>query len=291
MTFSIDTDAASGLGLEWSASGTETTELQAEVERLLGGLEIGSTDRPATRSLATAGEQLWRIATAVLSAVDAAQVADHLDAASLTAQLQIAAPPSYSPIEGDLGDTFAVAVRAPYVIQGATDAAIGAQLVVKALLDTASNIAIRGDEFGIDQIGPNQYMLVLPGVTDLSRPDLGLSGVHRSPRDVDQSALRSFGNTSIDSNPYALSVVDAVRRAGVPAGAQIVIVGHSYGADTATWRRARSTALGATRSRMCWPAVTTPSRSSVMCPDAAPRCSCSGTSWTWWCKPSESPSG
>ena len=78
-----------------------------------------------------------------------------------------------------------------------------------------------------------RYLVVLPGVTDLSSPDIGLSETHASVRDVDQFAYPSSRSASVAGNRYAQMVAEALAIRGVPIGSDLVIVGHSYGADTA----------------------------------------------------------
>ena len=78
-----------------------------------------------------------------------------------------------------------------------------------------------------------RYLVVLPGVTDLSSPDLGLSGTHRSVRDLDRHAYPSSRSSSVADNRYAQMVAEALTVRAVPFGSEVVIVGHSFGADTA----------------------------------------------------------
>ena len=78
-----------------------------------------------------------------------------------------------------------------------------------------------------------RYLVVLPGVTDLSSPHLGLSPSTRTVRDVDQYAYPSSQSTSVSDNRYAQMVEAALAENGIPLGSELVLVGHSFGADTA----------------------------------------------------------
>jgi hypothetical protein len=70
-------------------------------------------------------------------------------------------------------------------------------------------------------------------VTDLSRPDPGYSDDHRSVRDLDREAFASLRSAAVADNGYARMVWDGLRTVGVPVGSELVLVGHSFGADTA----------------------------------------------------------
>ena len=107
------------------------------------------------------------------------------------------------------------------------------RLLIAALDATADQEVLAHDEFGLVDHGDDRYTVVLPGVTDLSRPEPGWSSTHRSPRDFDMAAVPSSRSGDVDDNVYAQSVVGALAAVGVPAGAELLIVGHSYGADTA----------------------------------------------------------
>ncbi len=76
---------------------------------------------------------------------------------------------------------------------------------------------------------------MLPGVIDLNPVHFGLDDTSRSVRDVDQTALDSSVNSRVESNPYAMMVRDYVLdpKNGIPIGADVMLVGHSLGGDTA----------------------------------------------------------
>ncbi len=134
----------------------------------------------------------------------------------------------------DAGGTYSQSYRGGFTIDGSHPLAGGRTLVENLLLTCGDGNLIAQDEFQIIKVeGSNSYIVVLPGVTDLSSPDLGLNDDHRSVRDLDTYAMSSAASAKIDDNRYAQMVRDALNRAGVPFGADIAIVGHSYGADTA----------------------------------------------------------
>ena len=108
-----------------------------------------------------------------------------------------------------------------------------ARLVADALAATDNVNLLRHDEFGLMNNGDNRYTIVLPGVSDLSRPDHGWNGHHRSVRDLDMAAVVSAQSSDVADNRYARMVSQALLAAQVPEGAELLIVGHSFGADTA----------------------------------------------------------
>lgn len=129
---------------------------------------------------------------------------------------------------GDLGGTFDLQQIDPQPEFGGAEGGRAAILEALGLLDDTAP-----DEFILVQLDDGKWVVVLPGVTDLSDPDFGLNPYDRTVRDMDQYALPSSTSASIDDNLYAQMVRDALARNGVPPGADIMIVGHSFGADTA----------------------------------------------------------
>jgi hypothetical protein len=136
------------------------------------------------------------------------------------------------PLDGDLGGTYDGEVREPYLLGADPAVELGREFVLRATRDTASGL-IRADEFLVVRLADGLYGVVLPGVTDLSEPNLGLDPMHRSVRDLDQFAYPSSRSSRVDDNRYAQMVAEALAVRGVPLGSDLVIVGHSYGADTA----------------------------------------------------------
>lgn len=110
---------------------------------------------------------------------------------------------------------------------------LGRRAVIGALDDTARADVIRSDEFEIIRHGEMTYTIVLAGVVDLSRPERGYHQHHGSVRDTDVVAARSAASASIGDNLYAQLVAESLDRLGVPAGSDLLLVGHSLGADTA----------------------------------------------------------
>jgi hypothetical protein len=135
-------------------------------------------------------------------------------------------------LDGDLGGTYDGEVREPYVLGADRAVELGREFLLRATTDTASG-QIRADEFLVVRLADGLYGVVLPGVTDLSNPYLGLDPRHRSVRDLDQFAYPSSRSTRVSDNHYAQMVAEGLAVRGVPPGSDLVIVGHSYGADTA----------------------------------------------------------
>ena len=236
MTLSIDTEAATSAAENWSYVGDAMAANQLEVEACLDRLAFESIECGATRSLAAAANQLWCASRLVVLAIDAAVSGDRIDIASLVGASHVDDPAPYSPGPGDL-DVFGSEVRSAHLFEAGSDRELGTELAIAALEATASPVQTRGDEFQLVRYGPSQYKVVLPGVTDLSHPDLGFSDANATPRDLDQAALGAFGRTALgfDSslNTYARQVNDALIRAGVPSGSDLVLIGHSFGAEVA----------------------------------------------------------
>ncbi|MEZ5409322.1 MAG: hypothetical protein R2761_14940 [Acidimicrobiales bacterium] len=142
-----------------------------------------------------------------------------------------AGPPE--PRTGDPGGRLDTRPNGTFQVGGATDRDRGRAAVVDAFEATGDSGRIRSDEFQIIDHGNGNYTVVLPGVTDLSDPHAGFDPVDQSVRDTDQVAAVSAGSTGIDGNRYAQMVREHLQRADVPPGANLMIVGHSFGADTA----------------------------------------------------------
>jgi len=147
--------------------------------------------------------------------------------------------------KGDLGGTGTSEIRKPFEVSGANQADIGRAVNERALQDTADDGQIQRDEFEVVELENGKYIVVLPGVIDLSdkvqfkgtppfveKPHFGWDPDSRSVRDTEMAAARSSTSTGIDDNLYAEMVRDYMNE-NVPKGADIMIVGHSFGADTA----------------------------------------------------------
>jgi len=246
----IDTDAARRAGTAWIEQGDGYYRTLTTLRTDLEHLHLHRAGFAATRSLGAAAEAAWSAGTLLRLVCDAVEMVDgfRVDDPSAIATLARIADGvpgdrgfgtmldrllGASPMAGDLGGTHSAELRSPYSVFGADPAERGRNLIVRALSDTANEAQIRADEFEVVQLAHDRFIVVLPGVTDLSRPDLFLSGRHRSVRDLDQAAWSSAWSSDIDDNPYAQLVHDGLDAAGVPSGSELLLVGHSFGADTA----------------------------------------------------------
>lgn len=143
---------------------------------------------------------------------------------------------------GDLGGTYDWEPRGRWPGQRALDGdpdsraarpATGAATVVAALTLLRDSRTLAPDEFGVVELHDGRAIVVLPGVTDLTNPDRGWSEEHRTVRDLDQAAYGSSKSTSVTGNRYAQMVAAGLAEFGIEQGTDVLIVGHSFGADTA----------------------------------------------------------
>ena len=134
---------------------------------------------------------------------------------------------------GEPGGVFDGELRRPLHVFGTTAVARARSLLGRVMTDLADPMQIRPDEFALVQLADDRYVVVLPGVTDLSRPDPFLGDEHRSVRDLDRYAVPSSRSSDVADNRYAELVWRALEARGVPIGSDLLIVGHSFGADTA----------------------------------------------------------
>jgi hypothetical protein len=204
-------------------------------------LQLGGDGWYARRTLERAATMLWHDATFLALASERVGEAD---AGELW---EIAVGPvgrrgplgpwrdawGASPPGGDLGGTFDAEARRPVESLPGADAQRARALLARLFGDLGAASQIRADEFGLVQVADDRFIVVLPGVTDLSDLDPLLSDRHRSVRDLDQYAIRSSRSTSVADNRYAAMVWQALETVDVPHGAALMIVGHSFGADTA----------------------------------------------------------
>lgn len=250
---SIDTGASAAAVRTWVRWGDDLSRSQLDLANDLDRLQLGDVTPMAGWSVTAAATDLWTTSVfleLVLERVELADVygvAPALDPATVTRLMQLAGgrvtsavgacpvwmPPSFAGPHGELGGTYDAELRSPYLLEGVLAVDRGRELLLRALDDTASSGQIRDDEFEIVRMSDGRYLVVLPGVTDLSSPDIGLSGTHASVRDVDQFAYPSSRSASVADNRYAQMVAEALAIRGVPVGSDLVIIGHSYGADTA----------------------------------------------------------
>ena len=141
---------------------------------------------------------------------------------------------------GDPGGAFSTRAKEPFrgLDVQASPAERGRHIVTHALFDASPEGAIAGDEFAIIDHGHSfdgtpTFTLTLPGVIDLSTPVPGFDPVHRSVRDMDQVAIHSAPTAEVADNQYAQMVLHALEVTGIPHGSNLLIVGNSFGADTA----------------------------------------------------------
>ena len=248
MTVWLDTDMAGRATRTWLAHADLLHGVGFEVERLLAELALGE-HRAVAQHLTVAATELWLVASVTRRAVDAVRRGDAFDPVAergrLGAMLGVGVAPPFSSPFGDLADTGRRELRTPFVPVGATPTERGRRLVARALDDTDDSRRIRPDEIGVVRIDGGRYVVILPGVVDLSTPALGWSPQHRSVRDLDRAAIRSSRSTAVADNRYAQGVIDALTTAGVPPGSDLLVVGHSFGADTALDLAADATFNGA----------------------------------------------
>lgn len=130
----------------------------------------------------------------------------------------------------------------------------GRALVAVALDAVGDSERIAVDEFEIRALDNGRFVVVLPGVTDLSDGvgemldalrRFSVAGLDEGARDAAAVWLDDEGSTvrrtryaaeaavGVSENRYATAVIAALEQADVPAGAEVMIVGHSYGAYTA----------------------------------------------------------
>jgi hypothetical protein len=120
--------------------------------------------------------------------------------------------------------------------------------IVEAFYATGDGRRAEGDEIEIRRLDNGRYIIVLPGVVDLSEKldDVGANAFRGDavapwyegdqPNTVRRMAYAvSEARDGDDSfqNPYALRVIEQMQRAGIPAGADVMLIGHSFGAYTA----------------------------------------------------------
>jgi hypothetical protein len=252
-TVMIDTGASLAAAADWEERADWVARRRATLSIDLDDLQLDGTPPAFDVVVALDGGALELAATALflrllvghleaadrfggplLDAVGIANLATFARAALLTPDDACSMSPyPLPPAIADLAGTNDAEPREPWVVDADSAAERGLDLVVRALVDTATDAQIRADEFQVVRLDDGRFVVVLPGVIDLSRPDLGLDDDHRSVRDVDQHAYPSSRSTSVADNRYAQMVSAALALHGVPVGSELVIVGHSFGADTA----------------------------------------------------------
>lgn len=233
---SFDSERALVAAAAWLEWGNAAASMAGGLQRVAGQLALETTTSDAYQLMSLAAADLWTAATALQMLTDAVLAGDStpggFDPSALLAAAAAGAGCGVSPLGGDLGGIGSAELRSPLTLAADTAEERGRSIVAKALSDAGNAGQIRADEFELVALDVGRYLVVLPGVTDLSRPDRGWSDEHRSVRDLDKSALASWQSTSIDDNRYAQLVRETLLDR-VPIGSELVIVGHSFGADTA----------------------------------------------------------
>lgn len=250
----IDTDRARRTAAAWAVRADAWFRTRFDLEGDVVQLQLsgGAATAAVLHHLSAASTELWVGVSFVRLVADRSESSDRLiggdpatvfelwrragaGARSLLPPTGAVVDPSaaFSSRFGDLGQTYDAELRSPYSVSGSTPTERGRNVVLRALTDIGGEAQIGDDEFGLVRFAGGRYLVVLPGVTDLSGIDVGLDQRHRTVRDVDRYAYASSRSTSVDDNRYAAMVWDGLRAAGVPIGAQLMLVGHSYGADTA----------------------------------------------------------
>lgn len=252
--FWIDTDHARRGAAAWTDRADAWFRTRFDLEGDFVELQLtgGAGPTMVLHHVAAASTELWVGASFVRLVADRCESSDRLSGVDPATVVELwaragALPRSRFPSTGveptatavfssrfgDIGQTYAAELRSPYSVTGSTPIERGRNLVLRALTDIGGEHQIGDDEFALVRFAADRYLVVLPGVTDLSGIDVGLNRRHRTVRDVDRFAYGSSRSTDVDDNRYAAMVWDGLRAAGVPIGASLMIVGHSFGADTA----------------------------------------------------------
>lgn len=148
------------------------------------------------------------------------------------------APSAVGNIPGDVRWGFLdPRIGVPLQLEGGPSAERGRDLLIRAFSDSANPDQILPDEFQAFFHDNGNLTIVLPGVTDLSRPQLGYNPANNTPRDLDQSALDSFLSNDLKDNAYGRMVVawtkEMIELGILERGTPTTIIGHSHGGDTA----------------------------------------------------------
>ena len=151
---------------------------------------------------------------------------------------QIESPFSIGGRTGDLDANFLdPRVGEPLRLTAATPLERGRDLLIRSLRDTANPDAILEDEFEVFLHENGNLTIVLPGVTDLSDPHLGNDPHTNTLRDVDQQAITSAVSNGLFFNGFARRVdqwaSEMIESGVIETGASTLIIGHSFGGDTA----------------------------------------------------------
>ncbi|MFT3852172.1 MAG: hypothetical protein QM733_05465 [Ilumatobacteraceae bacterium] len=120
--------------------------------------------------------------------------------------------------------------------------------VIEAFWATADPTRAAGNQIEVRRLDNGRYVVVLPGVVDLTDHLGELPGAFArgdavgpfydgdqpdTARRMAYAIVEAHDGGDTFANPYATQVAEAMRRAGVPPGADVMLVGHSFGAYTA----------------------------------------------------------
>jgi hypothetical protein len=120
--------------------------------------------------------------------------------------------------------------------------------MVEAFWATGDSRRAEGDEIEIRKLENGNYVVVLPGVVDLTNKraavrDAAIRGHAADPwydgdqpntvRRMEYAISESQDKSDTFINPYATRVMEQMKAAGIPVGANVMFVGHSFGAYTA----------------------------------------------------------
>ena len=109
----------------------------------------------------------------------------------------------------------------------------GRDVIIQGLVDTADPQRIQEDEFQVVELENGNYVVVLAGVVGLKEgPFAGLNEHNQTVRNTGYAADSFQGRADISDNNYAMMVRNYILD-NLPQGANVMLVGHSYGADTA----------------------------------------------------------
>lgn len=119
--------------------------------------------------------------------------------------------------------------------------ATGAAVILSAAQALHEDHGPAPDEIEIRALDNGRYVVVLPGVIDLSQnfetpwgwPKANTFDSARDMNYAERSAMNGSNGSQTGLNAYAFAVKQAMQSAGVPPGADVMIVGHSFGAYTA----------------------------------------------------------
>lgn len=124
----------------------------------------------------------------------------------------------------------------------------GRNAIVEAFYATTDGRRVDGDEIEIRQLDNGRWVVVLPGVVDLTDRlgDVARASLHGDAlgpwfdgdqpdtvRRMEYAYMEANDNEDQFINPYARKVIEQMEAAGIPPGAEVMLIGHSFGAYTA----------------------------------------------------------